>query len=488
MYRTYKTLLTGVIITGPFLWSGSAVAASEVANSTVQDLNDDALSSGSYTSITQQVALQDLAIPPTSLYAQNTSSEAATPVIQLADVYKVSASSLVNGFDADIPSLETLLPNEVVLPVAQLALAEPAFLDATREEVVIAAPAVETASHMPDSRVETALAASSSALDDAPFYSEGLMASFESHQSATLDTVVPSGDVVALPQESVELAQASEPLLPNGGSLLGSPTSVELAQATENSLAQLSDEEIRQQLLTTPNPATETEELDVLDRRPQPIPSSSFITPNAYGADWGDFYIGSAGTTEDTDDGLDASASLGMGFGSAVDNVGVELNVGIISIDGFADDGSVGFKVHKLFPRANNLGVAVGWTNPITWGAAERDEDTIYGVVTQRFDLRPNKENPMPLTTSLGVGTGTFRSKGAVEAGDNAPNVFGSVGLRVIPQVSLVSSWSGRALGLAASAAPFNFPVVFTAGVSDLTDNTEEGTQFVGGLGYSFGF
>lgn len=261
-----------------------------------------------------------------------------------------------------------------------------------------------------------------------------------------------------------------------------------VAQTNGDTAAPPSDQEIREQLLTTPNSA-ETPEIDVLDRRPQPVPSSTFITPNAYGADWGDFYIGSAGATEDTQDGLDGSASVGMGFGNAVDNVGVELNVGIISIDGFADDGTVGFKVHKLFPGANNLGVAVGWYNPISWGAAKQDEDTFYGVVTQRFDLRPEKDNPLPLTTSLGVGTGAFRSNGAIAAGDNAPNLFGSVGLRVIPQVSLVSSWSGRALGLAASAAPFqNLPFVFTAGVADLTDNTEDGTQFVGGLGYSFGF
>ncbi len=263
---------------------------------------------------------------------------------------------------------------------------------------------------------------------------------------------------------------------------------LKVAQTPRDNAPTLSDQEIRDQLLITPNPAA-APDLDVLDRRPQPVPSSTFITPNAYGADWGDFYIGTAGATENTQDGLDGSASVGMGFGNAVENVGVELNVGIISINGFAEDGTVGFKVHKLFPQANNLGVAVGWYNPIQWGAAKKDEDTFYGVVTQRFNLRPQKDNPMPLTTSLGIGTGTFRSNGAIAAGDNAPNLFGSIGLRVIPQVSLVSSWSGRALGLGASTAPFsNLPIVLTVGVSDLTDNTEAGTQFVGGLGYSFGF
>ena len=261
--------------------------------------------------------------------------------------------------------------------------------------------------------------------------------------------------------------------------------STDLAQATNEMPA----EEIRQQLLIEPGDPNAVPEIDVLDRRPQPIPSSTFITPNAYGADWGDIYLGVAGTTEDgTDDGLDGAASVGFGLGDAVKNVGVEVNVGIISLDGFADDGTAGFKLHKVFPRANNLGVAVGWTNPIKWGKADR-KDTFYGVVTQQFNLRPNKANSMPLTASLGVGTGLFRSKGAIEDRNNAPNVFGSVGLRVIPQVSVVSSWTGRSLGLAASTAPFSsVPIVLTAGVSDLTDNTEEGTQFVGSLGYSFGF
>ena len=325
-------------------------------------------------------------------------------------------------------------------------------------------------------------------------FSEGLMDGFSDRVRQPLETVLPGDLNLATSQYSAEMPTAqryTETLNWDGISTIDDATVAQ--NPTSDTFSPLSDQEIREQLLTTPN-TTEAPEIDVLDRRPQPVPSSTFITPNAYGADWGDFYVGSAGATErtnggtDGNDGIDGSIAAGMGFGNAARNVGVELNVGVINIDNFAADGTVGFKVHRVFPEANNLGVAVGWSNAVKWGDARRDEDTIYGVVTQRFDLRPNRDNSMPLTTSLGVGTGAFRSTGAIEAGDNAPNVFGSVGLRVIPQVSLVSSWSGSALGLAASAAPFNFPVVLTAGVSDLTGNTEEGAQFVGGLGYSFGF
>lgn len=255
---------------------------------------------------------------------------------------------------------------------------------------------------------------------------------------------------------------------------------LEVAQV-EGTFAQRTDEDIRQQLLI------DVDDNILLDR-PQPIPSSSFLTPSAYGADWGDAFISLSGATEGNRSDLDGSLSLGLGLGNAIETVGLEVAVGIISLDGFADDGIVGFKLHKVFPQANNLGIAAGWSNPVKWGAAETEEDTFYGVVTQRFDLRSGQSNALPLTASVGVGTGTFRSNGAIAAGDNSPNIFGSLGLRVIPEVSVVTSWTGNSLGVAASAAPLSVPLVVTAGVSDVTDNTVEGARFQGSLGYSFSF
>lgn len=259
--------------------------------------------------------------------------------------------------------------------------------------------------------------------------------------------------------------------------------SVDVAQSpTRDTFAPLSDEDIRRQLLIDPG--------DTIDfSRPSPVPSSSFLTPSAYGADWGDAYIGLAGSTGGNNaDRLDGSASLGFGLGNSVRNVGLEVGVSIISLDGFADDGVVGFKLHKSFPQANNLAIALGWSNPIKWGAANQAEDTFYGVATQRFNLRPSAANRLPLTVSLGLGTGSFRSTGAIAADDNDVNVFGSAALRVIPEVSVISSWNGTGLGLAASAAPFDFPAVLTLGVSDVTGNTSDGAQFQGSLGYSFNF
>ncbi len=266
----------------------------------------------------------------------------------------------------------------------------------------------------------------------------------------------------------------------------------ELLKQTEDRVAQdftppvsdtfspLSDEEIRQQLLINPNA--------VLDDRPQPVPSSSFLTPSAYGADWGDVFVGASLATDGNRSKFDGSASVGFGVGDAVNSVGLEVSAGIISLDGFADDGIVGFKLHRTFPAANNLAIAVGWSNALKWGAANRADDTFYGVATSRFDLRRGQPNPMPLTVSLGAGTGAFRSTGAIAAKNNAPNVFGSVSLRVQPEVSTTASWTGSGLGLATSLAPFEVPLIFTVGLSDVTGNTAEGIRLIGSVGYGYSF
>ena len=101
-------------------------------------------------------------------------------------------------------------------------------------------------------------------------------------------------------------------------------SSVELAQASSttssDTFAPLSDEDIRQQLLLEPRSSSATRS------RPRPVPASSFLTPTAYGADWGDAYIGLAQVTAGNESFFDGSAAIGIGFGDAVKNVGVETS------------------------------------------------------------------------------------------------------------------------------------------------------------------
>ncbi|NEQ49259.1 MAG: hypothetical protein F6K11_03875 [Leptolyngbya sp. SIO3F4] len=385
-----------------------------------------------------------------------------------------SASSLANVTAEALPSTRVIIPPDS--PVAET-VAEPDAAIETGNSMAVSEDRLvkETQSSVASSgetiqrtQVQDTLAATASVSETMP------------------DEAIPTS-VVYSPRSLDHTASAAttnsefaKQELPGGSNLAqtsvpDSSGSVGDSFSPEN----LTDEELRQ-LLSVETPFFPP---------PVPAPASSFGTPTAYGADEGDAFIGIAGVGDGDQSDTDGSLSLGVGAGDAVSSVGVELNVGIISLDGFGDDGQIGFKIHKIIPEADNLAVAIGWSNPITWGAADDAEETIYGVVTQRFDLQPNnKSNSLPLTVSAGVGTGSFRSKGAIKAGDNPPNFFGSVGLRVIPEMSVVSSWTGSALNLGVSAAPFDFPLVFSAGAADVTSNTRDGARFAASVGYGFKF
>lgn len=242
--------------------------------------------------------------------------------------------------------------------------------------------------------------------------------------------------------------------------------------------------ELRQRLLIDP--------IIVPSEPPAAAPGSSAGTPTGYGASAGQGFVGGGLFIPLDGDNLDGSLSTGVGFGDPIKSVGVEVGVNITSIGGqdfdFGDSGTVGVKVHKYLK--DGTAVAVAWSNPIKWGDAEDAEETFYGVATRSFDLKPNdSKNKLPLTVSLGIGTGSFRSKGAIQDNENSLNIFGSAGLRVSPEASVVTSWTGNALNLGGSFAPFKkSPVVINAVLTDVTDNLDNGVGLSISGGYSFKF
>ncbi|RUT06655.1 hypothetical protein DSM106972_029120 [Dulcicalothrix desertica PCC 7102] len=222
-------------------------------------------------------------------------------------------------------------------------------------------------------------------------------------------------------------------------------------------------------------------------------PASSAGTPTGYGASSKQAYIG-GGVRFPFDgdrDRVDGSLSFGFGEGDAINSLGVEFNFNITSVGGgnfndfdFGDSGTIGFKLHKYFGRGT--AAAFGWSNPIRWGDTVAANATVYGVVTQAFPLISNQ---LPLTVSVGVGSGAFRSKGAILNGENTPNLFGSVGLQVTPEISLVSSWTGNRLNVGASVVPIKkFPLVINAIFTDVTDNLNEGSGLTIVAGSAFQF
>lgn len=234
---------------------------------------------------------------------------------------------------------------------------------------------------------------------------------------------------------------------------------------------------------------------DALERKatPPPKPGMTFGTPTAFGAGWRQGFVGLSGIAyldnDVNDSDIDGSMSFGAGFGNATETVGFETSVAIISLkDDFADSGSVGAKIHKIVPNTNGLGVALGWSNALNWGDAKKAEDTVYAVVSKKFKLRPEAKNQYPLSISIGAGTGTFRTIDDIVADDNDLNVFGSIGVQVLPQLSLASSWTGSQLNVGIGLAPFSFPLSATAGFNDVTEEKDLGAAFTANVGYSFSF
>jgi len=233
---------------------------------------------------------------------------------------------------------------------------------------------------------------------------------------------------------------------------------------------------------------------------PKALPGSSAGTPSGYGASAGQVYIGVGlflPLEDDSDGFVDGSYSVGFGLGDPVKSVGLEVNANFTSAGGDAlkggefdvgTSGYMGLKLHKYF--ADGTAVALGWSNPLKWGESSNNKDTIYGVVTKAFPLLPNNANhKLPLTISVGIGNGGFRSLGARETDENNVNIFGSLGLRILPQASLVSSWTGNRLNIGTSIIPFkNTPFIINGIFTDVTRNFDTGLGLSLSAGYSFKF
>jgi hypothetical protein len=223
-------------------------------------------------------------------------------------------------------------------------------------------------------------------------------------------------------------------------------------------------------------------------RKATPVPGSSIGVPTAYGAEWGDIFIGFSGAVTD-EDVVDAAASAGLGFGDAKKSLGLEVGFGLASIDTGA--GLIGFKVHRALGKDTRI--AAGWANAVKWDVATAGE-TVYGSLTHRFELQPgNQNNQLPLTITLGAGTGAYRSVGSLKTGENVPNVFASLGLRVTPRVSLITSWTGNQLNAGTSITPFDIPLTVNLAATDITSNRgfdDRGsrTGFLFSTGYVFKF
>ena len=256
------------------------------------------------------------------------------------------------------------------------------------------------------------------------------------------------------------------------------------------------------------------------------FPVGGLGTPTAFGANWGDFFVGASfqGETRpsiyppvnapsNTAKGPEVYAySVGLGLGDSRSFLGLETVATTYNRfkangdpDAAFENGGVSFKIHKLL--GDNFAIAGGYENAITFGSNPGVPNTTapglaadggvnggrsgYGVASLILNPDPNKGFFSNTTLSVGAGGGRFRSIGDIRTGKDNINVFGSLGTNLFSNVSLVGDWNGQDLSVGLPITiPFGGGSGFqiTPAIVDIANPETGGSRFTvsGGLGFRF--
>ncbi len=297
------------------------------------------------------------------------------------------------------------------------------------------------------------------------------------------DLKQPRTDIVAMPLSFKRSSSISISTNPDVELVEIAQSSTNIAQ-TGNATSS-SPDIIRQQLLIRPiTPQTQNVFKQIY------TPSLNAGTPVAFGLQTGDAFISVVGATAGRlRDTVDGSISVGAGLGDASQYLAVEGVFNINSIRNFGSNGSFDLKVHRLIYQddSRQAAIAVGWTNFANYGSnAGGTPSSVYGAATISQLTNPNNaENPQPIVATIGVGGGTYRKS----TSSDGVGVFANVGYQFDPQWGVSTAWSGQGLNFGLGFLPdVTFPLNLTLTYSDVTNNSNAGTQVIFGVSYGFSY
>lgn len=282
-----------------------------------------------------------------------------------------------------------------------------------------------------------------------------------------------------LPFTAKDLQQPTIAYKPSPSIKISTKPDSNLVEAVQNKIAQ-----------TEPTSNSPFIKIEPLSIKPSYYPGLNAGTPSGFGLETGDAFVGLfAATAGKLRDRVDGSIALATGIGDANKYFAVEGVFNINSIRSFASNGSFDLKVHKIIygDAENQVGVAVGWTNFANYGVnAGGTSSSVYGVATlSRLTDPSSKDNPKPLVISAGVGGGTYRKSDS----NGGVGVFGSIGYLLDPQWAVSSAWSGQGLNFAVGFLPDRtLPLNINLTYSDVTNNSNAGTQLILGITYGFNY
>jgi len=243
-------------------------------------------------------------------------------------------------------------------------------------------------------------------------------------------------------------------------------------------------EELIEQLLV---PEPDLEKVTVVTERG--APAIGINVPSGFGATNGQFFAGltfAESPRNGEDD--DATFSIGLGLGDPEESIGLDLTYTSISTLRSApfETGTFNIKVHRRLSATSSA--AVGVENFIRYGDVtdEAIDVSYYGSYTNVFSLRDNPTDPFSsLAVTVGLGSGRFRQNDDIQEDNETINIFGSAGLKITRQFSVVGAYTGNTLTLGASVAPFReVPLVITPAFTDLTGEFSDDPTFILTIGY----
>ena len=261
--------------------------------------------------------------------------------------------------------------------------------------------------------------------------------------------------------------------LPNNNAIASSQTTV--INNNEQTL-----EELRQELKISPK---------VILSKQTYSPSLSVGIPSAFGASWGDTFIGFSGATAGKErNNVDGSITLGFGLGDSYKLAGLTFAYNIGSIRNFGSNGTFDLQGSRVVyaDQTKQIAAAIGWSSfgQYSNGSESTIPSTLWGGITSVTLLNPEDSvNKLPLLLSVGVGGGYFSGY------DGNTNAFGGIGLQVAPQLGLGLAWSGVGLNVGLSFVPVpTIPLTLTATGGDLTNTSEGGSRFILSATYGYNF
>jgi hypothetical protein len=237
-------------------------------------------------------------------------------------------------------------------------------------------------------------------------------------------------------------------------------------------------EELRQELKISPK---------VILSKQTYSPSLSAGIPSAFGASWGDTFIGFSGATAGKErNNVDGSITLGFGLGDSYNLAGLTFAYNIGSIRNFGSNGTFDLQGSRVVyaDQTKQVAAAIGWSSFGQYGSESTIPSTLWGEITSVTLLNPEDSvNKLPLLLSVGVGGGYFSGY------DGSTSAFGGVGLQVAPQLGLGLAWSGVGLNVGLSFVPVpTIPLTLTATGGDLTNTSEGGSRFILSVTYGYNF